>query len=281
MRMSSQCIRWVATGFLAAVVVVWGTLQVPAQDTPSPSLTIEQKEEFLRTARITAEKSVNKGITDTQRVTLSDGKVTHDASVQHINVYKNVFQARDGTAEYNFKDTYKFNVAAWKLACLLGIDDMMPPYVERKFKGYGASFSWWIEDVMMDEEDRHKKNVQVPDPDPWNQEMYVVRVFDQLIFNTDRNLTNLLIDKNWHIWMIDHSRAFRTRHDLQNVKNLVQCDRNLLAKMKALDEPTLKKELSPFVDSQEIKALLARRDLIVKFFESQGEGVLYDRQKRS
>ncbi len=134
---------------------------------------------------------------------------------------------------------------------------------------------------MMDEQDRFKKKIQVPNPDSWNQEMYVVRVFDQLIFNTDRNLTNLLIDKNWHIWMIDHSRAFRIRTDLQNAMNLVQCDRSLLAKMKALDEPTLKKELSPFVNGQEIKSLLARRDLIVKFFESKGESALYDRPKRS
>jgi len=110
--------------------------------------------------------------------------------------------------------------------------------------------------------------------------MYVVRVFDQLIFNTDRNLTNLLIDKNWHIWMIDHSRSFRMRHDLRNTKNLVKCDRNLLAKMKTLDQATLKKELSPDVNSEEIKGLLARRDLIVKFFESKGPSVLYDRPRR-
>jgi hypothetical protein len=157
----------------------------------------------------------------------------------------------------------------------------MPPYVERKFKGDSASYSWWVDNVMMDEEDRTKKNVTAPDLDAWNHEMYTVRVFDQLIYNTDRNLTNLLIDKDWHIWMIDHSRSFRMRHDLRNVKNLVQCDRALLAKMKALDEPTLRKELSPYVNGEEIKGLLARRDAIVKFFESKGPGALYDRPKRS
>jgi hypothetical protein len=33
-----------------------------------------------------------------------------------------------------------------------------------------------------------------------------MRAFDQLIYNTDRNLGNLLIDGDWRIWMIDHTR---------------------------------------------------------------------------
>jgi hypothetical protein len=277
MRTSHHTLRWVALGSLA--LVPFGAIPIRAQD--PATLTIEQKEEFLRTAKITAEKSAKKGITDTQRVALSDGKLTHDASVQRIDDHKDVFQGQDGTSEFNFKDTWKFNVAAWKLARLLGIDDMMPPYIERKFKGDSASYSWWVDNVMMDEEDRTKKNITAPNLDAWNQEMYVVRVFDQLIYNTDRNLTNLLIDKDWHIWMIDHSRSFRMRHDLRNEKNLVQCDRALLARMKALDAATLKKQLSPYVNGEEIKGLLARRDLIVKFFESKGPGALYDRPKRS
>ena len=81
--------------------------------------------------------------------------------------------------------------------------------------------------------------------------------------------------------MIDFTRAFRAHKDIAQVKNLVQCDRALLAKMKALDEPTLRKELSPYVNGEEIKGLLARRDAIVKFFESKGPGALYDRPKRS
>lgn len=278
MRICRLSVRLAAIVSLGLNVQVWGGLALHAQE--APSLTIEQKEEFLRTARIVTQKSAKKGVTDTQRVTLSDGKLTHDASVQRINDHKDVFQGQDGTSEMNFKDTYKFNIAAWKLARLLGIDDMMPPYVDRKFQGESASISWWVDDVMMDEEDRTKKHVNAPDQNAWNEEMYVVRVFDQLIFNTDRNLTNLLIDKNWHIWMIDHSRSFRMRHDLRNAKNLVKCDRDLLAKMKALDQATLKQELSPDVNGEEIKGLLARRDVIVKFFESQGPSVLYDRPRR-
>jgi len=106
-------------------------------------------------------------------------------------------------------------------------------------------------------------------------------VFDQLIFNVDRNLGNLRIDERWHIWMIDHTRSFRTRRDLNSPKNLVSCDRRLLAKMKALDEATLRKELAPYLNREELKGLLARRDLIVRFFGSKGESALYERPART
>lgn len=253
----------------------------PLQAADAARFTVEQKEEFLRTARIVADKPAKKGITDTRRVTLTDGTTTHDANVQRIDEHQDVFEGQDGTKEFNFKDTYKFNIAAWKLAKLLGLDDMMPPYVERRYMGEPASFSWYVDNDMMDEGERIKKKLQAPDRNTWNQEMYAVRVFDQLIFNIDRNVGNLRIDRDWHIWMIDHTRSFRLLHTLRNPKNLVACDRSLLARMKALDLVTLDQELMPYLNREEIKAVLARRDLIVKFFEDKGESALYDRPKRS
>jgi hypothetical protein len=38
-----------------------------------------------------------------------------------------------------------------------------------------------------------------------------MRVFDQLIYNTDRNTGNVLYDTGWRLWGIDHTRAFRVR----------------------------------------------------------------------
>ncbi|MBZ5579325.1 MAG: hypothetical protein LAP40_22415 [Acidobacteriia bacterium] len=271
--------RLALTAALWAAVLAWGTLPLHAAD--APCLSADQKEVFLRTAKIVADKPAKKGVTQTRRVTLTDGVYTHDANVQRIDEHRSVFQMDDGSTEINFVDTWKFNVAAWKLARLFGIDDMMPPYVERKYQGTAASFSWYVDNDRMDEQERINQGLKAPDPDAWNQEMYVMRVFDQLIFNTDRNLGNLRIDQQWHIWMIDHSRSFRTRRGLRAPKNLVMCDRNLLAKMRALDRATLEKELMPYVSREEIKGLLARRDLIVKFFEDKGESAAYTRPARS
>jgi hypothetical protein len=102
-----------------------------------------------------------------------------------------------------------------------------------------------------------------------------------LIYNTDSNLGNLLISKEWKIWMIDHTRAFRMMKELQNPKNLSQCDRKLLTKLKELNHEVLEQKLGRYLTKSEIQGLLCRRDQIVKFFDEQvaqkGEAaVLFD-----
>jgi len=240
------------------------------------TLTAEQKEVFLAKAKLKDSKEAKKGTTGTSRVTLTDGTITHDASVQTIDESKQFF-----LGEIGFKDSYKFNIAAWKLARLLGIGDMVPPSVKRDYKGSTAAYTWWIDDVKMDEEERRAKNIQPPDQDAWNEENNVMQVFDQLIHNVDRNQTNMLIDQGWHLWLIDHSRSFRTSKTLKDPSVLKSVDRNMLAKMKTLDEATLTKEFGREVAKNEIQGLLARRDLIVKIFEAKGDSALFDRPKRN
>lgn len=61
-----------------------------------------------------------------------------------------------------------------------------------------------------------------------------VRVFTQLIADTDRNTGNLLIDADWKIWMIDFTRAFRHSRALAAPGDLQTCDRALLSKLRSL-----------------------------------------------
>jgi hypothetical protein len=263
--------RWSVTATLYTALLVLTPNFLYAAD----ALTWQQKEEFLMKGKIGKVQEAKKGLTGALRVTLTDGPLTHDAKVQTIDDSKQVF-----LGEVGFKDTYKFNVAGWKLARLLGVDDMVAPSVSRTFKGKSASFDWWIEDIVMDEEDRRARNLQSPDVDAWQKENNIMQVFDQLIYNMDRNQTNMLIDKNWRLWMIDHTRGFRVHKTLKDPSALKAVDRNMLARMKTLDEVTLTKEFGREVTKNEIRGLLARRDLIVKFFEGRGESVLFDRPVR-
>lgn len=242
--------------------------------TASLALSRTEKEEFLANAEIVKSKQVSTGITGTYRVTLTNGRLTHDASVQPIDEAKTTYQTARGT-EFNFRDTYLHNLAAYKLDQLLGLN-MIPATVMRRFKGNNASYTWWVDDFLMMELDRHKKKMEPPDREAWNRQMYVVRVFDQLIYNMDRNLGNLLIDKAWQLWMIDHTRAFRTFRELKTPANLVRCERKLLARLKELDGNIISRELENFLKPEEIKGLLARRDLIVRLFDQKGESALYD-----
>jgi hypothetical protein len=261
----------------ALLASAW-TLVLLAADTP---LTNAQKEEFMRNAKILRSHSAPKGVTDSQRVTLSDGTLTHDVHVQTIDQYKSTYQDDTGRVELNFKDTYKFNIAGWKMAQAFGLDDMVPPSVERTYQGSKAAFTWWVDDYMMDESDRVRKRLTSPRPNDWNAELAVMHVFDQLIGNTDPNMTNMLIDKNWRLWLIDHTRAFRLTHSLLERKAIGMCDRNLLARMKDLDDPSLEKLLGTELTKEEIKGLLVRRDVIVKIIEQKGHGGLFDRPKRN
>jgi hypothetical protein len=248
-----------------------------------PRLSRAEMEEFLTNAKIVERKNLSMGITNSQRATLDDGRLKHDAHIQTVDIRKASFQTLSGT-ELNFRDSYKFNMAAYELDKLLELN-MVPVSVERKVAGNMAAVTWWVDDFLMMEQDRYKKKMEPPDLKTWNPQMYVCRVFDQLIYNTDRNLGNLVITKDWKIWMIDHTRAFRIRKDLHTPRNLVQCDRKLLGKMRELSAEALNQRLGRYLTSAEIDAILSRRDKIVKFFDDKivekGEAaVLFDLEGR-
>jgi hypothetical protein len=230
-----------------------------------PTLTKEQIKQFLLTAKVVGSREAKKGVTGTLRLTLSDGTVTHDASFQPIDEHKAEMKLTGGT-ELNFVDSYKYNLAAYRLAELLGMDDMLPVYVERKWKGQVGSLSWWLP-VKMDEAERYKQKISPPDPDAWNDQMYKIRVFDQLVSDSDPNLTNVLIGENWQIWRIDFTRAFRQNKDLKDPSDLVRCNRQLLQKLKALDANALTEATKHYLNKEEVNAVMARRDKIVAKFQ--------------
>jgi hypothetical protein len=268
---------WMGFAVMVCAVAVLPVLGQAAND--GSSFTEEQKAQFLETAKVIHSTHTAKGVTEPYRLTLSDGTVTHDGDFQPINETKPQMQFADGHVEFNFKDSYKFNIAGYELAKLVGMDNMIPVTVERAWNGMHGSLSWWIPDVAMDEADRSQKKVDAPDPDAWNKQMYKIRVFDELVYDTDPNLTNVLITKDWKIWRVDFSRAFRSWKKLKNPENLVMCDKTLLEKMKALNEDDLKNATKKYLSGSEIKAVMARRDLIVaqfaKLAAEKGDAAVY------
>jgi hypothetical protein len=153
---------------------------------------------------------------------------------------------------------------------------MVPVSVARRWRSQEAAFTWWIDDVLMDEGDRLKKKLQPPSSAAWNQQMQLVRMFDQLIANIDRNMGNLLITRDWRMWAIDHTRAFRTYNTLSTPKNVTRADRAVVERLKALDRSAMK-TADKFLSSFEIDALLKRRDAIIERLEMLGPAALYDR----
>lgn len=251
--------------------------QAPAAAPSTSQLSLDQQEAFLKSAKIVRTHSASKGVTGTTRATLSDGTIVHDASIQLIDENQREFRSNRGT-ELNFVDSWRYNVAAYRLARLLDMD-MVPPSVERPYNGKPGAWTWWVDDVLMDEAARLKDKKAAPDILSWNEQMWMVRLFDQLIYNVDRNLGNLLIDKQWKIWMIDHSRAFRLYDKMKTPDNLSRCERHTFEKLKELDAATLKTTMGDYLTGPEQKALLARRAEIVAFIEKAGPAGLFDFKK--
>jgi hypothetical protein len=237
-----------------------------ATATDQTALTSEQIKQFLTTAKIVGSKQSSKGITGTQRLTLNDGTVTHDASFQTIDDHKPTATLSSGRTELNFVDSYKYNIAAYVLAEMIGMDDMLPVYVERSWGGRTGSLSWWLP-VKMDEVERLKQKIAVPDPDAWDNQMYKIRVFDALVYDADPNLTNVLIGQDFKIWRVDFSRSFRLNKDLRDPKDLVRCDRHLFEKLKQLDGNELSGKTKRYLTKNEAAAVMARRDKIIAQFQ--------------
>jgi len=263
--------RRIPVALLMLLVVLWApVLSAAQQAAPTAPVTLsrEQMEAFLLNAKILRMRSAGGGITNTQRATLSDGALTHDASVQTIDQRTAVFKPQTGPPEFNFTDSYRFNIAGYRVALLLGLENV-PMSVERRVNGKPAAVTWWIDDVMMDERVRIKKPVPSPDSSRTAMQIHVQRVFDELIQNRDRNLGNTIWTTDWKMWMIDHTRAFRTGPDLLNPKLLERIERTLLEKIKALTLETVSEAAGSSLTRFEIQALLRRRDAIVKLFEAK------------
>jgi hypothetical protein len=268
----------------AAVIALtmWSVLPAMAGPVPqaaqaaagAPALTDDQMVAFLQTAKVLTTKGGGKGVTGTVRATLSDGTLTHDAQIQKIEEKKAQFSAGKVT-EFNFEDSWRFNVAAYRVDRLIGLR-MVPVTVARTWKSERSAFTWWLDDVLMDEGARVKSNQQPPDSGIWNEQMQMVRLFDQLIANTDRNAGNLLIGKSWQVWAIDHTRAFRTQNTLSSPANIARCDRQVLAGLKGLTRDLLKREIGEFVTEYQIASLLARRDQIVAIIDKAGPAGVFD-----
>ena len=170
--------------------------------------------------------------------------------------------------EVNFRDSYKYNIAAYRLDRLLNLH-MIPVSVKRKIKGKQASVTWWVDDVQMMEEKRYKKKIAPPNRAKWNDQMFQVRIFNELVYNTDANLGNLLITHDWKLVMIDFSRGFRRHKDLMDPKNLLNCrlDRRFYDGMQALQEHGVRQLLADVLTEGERRGLLARKDKIVSHFD--------------
>lgn len=252
--------RFVLVAALAAIVP-------PGVARAQAPLPVDAQLAFLSSAKVVKSRPIGKGITGALRVTLTDGTRTHDAAFQAV-AQSPRFDGKKRAGELRFVDHYRYNLAAWRLAVLLGLGPMMPATVERSVDGKTGALSWWIDDVMMDEDEREKKDAQPPSSRLFGQERQRMLVFAELVRDTDRNKGNVVYTKDWRLIMLDFTRAFRLDTELRAPAALPTCDRTLFAAMKAMTRAQLERALDGSLLQNEVTALLARRDRLVAHFDA-------------
>ena len=244
-----------------------GQVAIPAAEPGKCSLIWpgfeDRIERDLVEGKITKMEDVPIGVTKPQRATMDDG-------------WRFAWKPLKPGYNKGFYESYKSEIAAYKLDRMLGMH-MVPPIAERTIDGKQGAAVFWIENTRGWEV---KAPPQGPEPN-WSVQLSRMKMFDQLIANIDRNQGNLMYDADWHLFLIDHSRAFTEKKDLKGIAPLGRVDRVLWTKMQALTLADLDTGLGDLVGDKQKKALLERRDQMAKdiadLIKKRGEKfVFYD-----
>lgn len=300
-RRSTSCHRLETSGewlsivselFLAAII--WGVLcashtigSIDAGDSFSclnpdgqtvQFQSLSEVEEFLKTAEIIKSEPIGTGVTCPVRVTLEHGAVRLRAIFRNVDIRKREGPGPDGRMRLNFRDCSRYECAAYKLDRLLRFDSV-PPAVSRRIEGRTGTLQLWVEHAVSETE--RVRSGRRPDRMwPWVMQHAMLRLFDELIGNDDRNPGNVLIDGSWRLWFIDHTRAFRTDRVLRCPSRIRYCERGVWEQLRTVADSGIRDAVGSFLERDEVESLLQRRQLICRLLERRvaeyGEsGVFY------
>ena len=224
----------------------------------------ERLEEFLATAAVADDEELGTGVTVPHRLTLEKDGDRVRAIFKYHEGYITSVSGTSPMVALNQSDSYQYDIATYRLDRILGMD-LVPVAVTRTVSGKTGAIQLWIEDSI-DEAERAEKGIQPDDKEEFDRQWMLMQILDVLIYNIDRHAGNVLITEDGKLHAIDHTRAFRTNggrpEHLRKVK--LTPSGELLEKLEALDNASLKQELSGLIHPMQIKALLKRRSQIVK-----------------
>lgn len=256
-------------GALSSLAIACGLACLAVAESRPADLSDSDLERVLRKGKIIKREDIGTGVTKPMRFWLELDGITVSASYKDVDYEKRgVTRLTSGNAEFNFTDSYRYERAAYLLDRELGLG-MVPVTVIRQVYREPGAVTLWIGDSITETE-RIEQRLRPPDMANLVYQQADMRLFDALIYNTDRHAGNQLFTlDDWQLHLIDHSRAFRTRQELPEMFHGVPMtvSRPLLARLEALTKPQVKKLLKRELGPAQIDSILARRDLILEKLE--------------
>jgi hypothetical protein len=225
-------------------------------------------EDFLLQANVVERAKIGVGVTDSSKVTLELNGEEHQV----------IFKVFDRPY-----DSWRREVAAYELNKFLGLA-MVPPTVERSVKGRRGCVQLWVEGEVLATASEDPDDLEL-----WRRQVSTMWLFDYLTANTDRHLNNALITPDSRLVLIDNSRAFKTytkvlkslaeargatrarfwivEYDDQRQQYPTTYRDALIEKLGSMTQKDLKKTIGRYIDNNERKWLLDRRDRILQQIE--------------
>jgi hypothetical protein len=248
---------------------------------PLPFQTDEEIIEFLQTAEIVSVEDIPIGITKPHRVEMVKDGVRMRAALRDYDETR-IDVNFGGDLYPRLRDSHLFDLAAYELAKILGLDNI-PPVTMRRVNGRDVTLQIWLEGALM-EFDRVDQKIAPPENENLRflKQYQMLKLFDTLIGNQDRNNGNILFDDEWNFWLIDHSISFmRDNTHTPYLQEVHWCSREVLEKLKALDFDELNEAMNPPLTRAEVNWVLKRRDRLIERLEqliiARGEAaVIYD-----
>ena len=225
--------------------------------------------EALRTAPVVEKKLMSRGVAQNIKLLLEYEGVRFQAVLRLIDVTE---KEETGSLRMvvKYRDSYIFETAAYELNELLGIG-RIPPTVERRIDGNRGSVQIWMEGTAPEDMLLEQDRLHPPDRGYWWRQKNIMWIFDAMIANTDRNQGNLLIDDDWNLWFIDHTRAFRETATLFDIDELDTCERGLWSALQVTSDEAIRERLESYLTSNELKKLFLRRNRLVKHIKKRIE----------
>ena len=250
--------------FSALVILSLSSVLAAAQFTPEELVRRPVWENFLKTAKIVKAEDIGEGVTKPKKLLLSKDDLEAAA------VWK-----RPAALGAELNDRWECEIAAYRLDKLLGLA-IVPPTVERRFRLNSGSLQLWV-DVPMSEKRMTEEKISVPEEQRESYEKLraLQRAFDSLIGNSDRTFENLRYTADWRMILIDHSRAFRDsypfadrliygKNGLGTTQDIFPLPGRIVERMRTLNYEMIRAAVEQYLTSSQIKAILARRDLLLK-----------------